>query len=243
MNFALPALILLALLTPGLALRMAYLGGPYGRRSFTSSFLDEFIWAIIPGIIIHGFFVSLFQIIGFGSFPWLLLKLIAAASNLKDTQFVRLSHSLWEFSLYIIILTGLAYMAGQGLRNIVEKRRLDLRYYFLRINNDWHYILKSYSKVVDGKYSLMKPENIILDLQISKSSSTVLYTGQLKDYSLTRDGNIDILQLSWVFKRDFSGLEPSSDAVNLPSDLFIVKYADVENINIRYIQEPSPPPH
>lgn len=145
MNLAFGTLLIFILLFPGFSFRSAYLGGPYTRKASATSFIDELIWSLAPAFVLQFlgyFFVE--SVLGQNISERAIYHLLTAS---PQVDFAIIENSLPGFFLYQVVIFGVAIAAGRGLKHLVLTNNLDCKYHFLRVHNDWYYLLTG--KILD----------------------------------------------------------------------------------------------
>jgi hypothetical protein len=139
MNLILGSILLFILVIPGLVFRFSYLHGTYAKQSFKISAVDEIFWAILPALIFQFAGVILLEQVLYN--PVRLDQLYALITNDSGSiDFDIVRKSLPRFLLYNLSLIAIAALLGLGTRFLVRKMKLDLKYSFLKINNEWYYL-------------------------------------------------------------------------------------------------------
>ncbi|HYG20806.1 MAG TPA: hypothetical protein VD816_17835 [Ohtaekwangia sp.] len=247
MNLILGSIILFILISPGLIFRYAYLQGTYAKQTFKISAVDEIFWAIIPafifqlsGILITNHFTSLEVRLD------QVYHVITSAH--ADIDFDVIVKSLPGFLLYILILIVIAASLGFTARYFVRKFQLDLRYPFLKVNNEWYYLFSGeILDFLDTPGESKQVEMIQVDVIVNTGEGTMVYSGTLENYFLSKDNGLDRIYLSNVYRRKMKDdLDPAKPNVGylerylderyyaMPGDLFVITYDKIININITY---------
>lgn len=247
MNLILGSLFLFILVIPGLVFRYSYLHGTYAKQTFKISAVDEIFWAILPALILQ-----LLGIIAVNRFTELEVKLdqvYAIITNASGSiNFDTVQRSLPSFLLYILSLISIAALLGLGVRFTVRRLKLDLKYSFLKINNEWYYLFSG--EILDSELPGESASIyfIQIDALVQTSEGTVVYCGILEDYFLSRDNGLDRIYLSSVYRRRLGEDKTEEGEKNvgyferyldtryysMPGDLFVIPYEKIINLNITY---------
>src|SRR5687768_12310746 len=137
MNLILGSILLFILISPGLIFRYSYLQGTYSKQTFKISAVDEIFWAVIPAFVFQ--LAGILIIIHFTIYQVRLdqlYQILTGADSEIDFNFIL--GSLPVFLVYILILIIIAAVLGLSARFMVRKFQLDLRYPFLKVNNEWY---------------------------------------------------------------------------------------------------------
>jgi hypothetical protein len=247
MNLILGSILLFILVIPGLVFRFSYLHGTYAKQSFKISAVDEIFWAILPALIFQFAGVILLEQVLYN--PVRLDQLYALITNDSGSiDFDIVRKSLPRFLLYNLSLIAIAALLGLGTRFLVRKMKLDLKYSFLKINNEWYYLFSG--EILDTELPGESKDIyfIQIDALVQTSNGTVVYCGTLEDYFLSKDNGLDRLYLSSVYRRKLE--EDRSNDENaegeylekyldtryyaMPGDLFVIPYERIINLNITY---------
>jgi len=247
MNLILGSIILFILVTPGLVFRFSYLHGTYAKQTFRISAVDEIFWAIVPALFL--------QLLGLLAIEYLtryhvrLDQLHAVITNNSESiDFDLIEKSIPHFLIYFIVLVAVGGSAGLLTRYLIRKWRLDLKYTFLRINNEWYYLFSG--EILDSEIPGESNEIyfIQIDALVQTSNGTVVYCGTLEDYFLSRDNGLDRIYLSSVYRRKLDDDRPLEEEPSggyleryldtryyaMPGDLFVIPYDRIINLNITY---------
>ncbi len=246
MNLAFGALFSFILLFPGFIFRSAYLGGPYSRRTVATSLVDELIWSLAPAFIL--------QMLGYLFVEYLtpfdvneiaIYRLTTAQSTLDQTI---LETGIPGFFGYQVVVSLLAVGLGKSLNWAVKRYKLDCRYYFLRVDNDWFYLLTGRILDFPDMAGLGDDVNAVhIDVVIEAKECSYLYTGVLTKFYLSREQGLDRVYLNNVYRRKLSDdlppatPEPVPDKAfdsryyKMPGDLFVIAYTSMKTINVSYL--------
>lgn len=248
MNLALGVLVIFIIAIPGIVFRLTFLSSPYSKRTINTTAIDEIFNSLIPAFIFHAIFILIIdsgkRVVDFQ----FIYNLLIGNNTAKNID--KLNDYLPSFLQYILSVTLVNFLAASGLRWCVIKYRWDKKAGFLSIYNKWYPILKP-EPDDNGKVSVW------LDVLVETKSEAILYRGFLADFWLTKDGEICELHFEMVRRRVFSNDENqkegniktglASELVQeeevderyyyIPGERFIIKYADVKNMNITYLQE------
>lgn len=145
------------------------------------------------------------------------------------------------------MIFGVAIAAGRGLKHLVLTNNLDCKYHFLRVHNDWYYLLTG--KILDFEDWPGEAADVAavqVDLVVEGKEHTYLYTGLLAEFYLSKDQGLDRLCLQEVYRRTLISDRPQQDIEGIPTqqldnryyrmpgDVFVIPYSLVKNINVTY---------
>ena len=254
MSLAFSAFVLFILVAPGVLLRRTYLSQPFAKRFSATSATDEIVWAIVPALLLHAFALGCIRQLGYAvDFAALGHLLVGAKEDAAlEAAFRSLDGHLRDIVVYNVLLWALAAGIGYGLRSIVISWRLDQRFQPFRFSNEWYYLLTGRGLTNEEDFDV-----VWVDALIGSGEASVIYSGALVGYYLSRDGGLESLWLTrvskWVVAKA-DDTKPSEHPVarkqthveiEIPGEVFVVKYADVKNLNITYKSvelRPSPMP-
>lgn len=246
MNLAFGALFSFILLFPGFIFRNAYLGGPYARRTVASSLVDELVWSLAPAFILQlAGYLFVESLTPFDVNEIALYQLTTAQNSLDKTV---LAGGIPGFFGYQLTISVLAAGLGAWLNWSVKRFKLDCRYYFLRIDNDWYYLLTG--RILDFPDmggSGDEVSAVHIDVVIEAKECSYLYTGVLTKFYLSKEQGLDRIYLENVYRRKLADDLPTAGTLpapekafdaryyKMPGDLFVISYASLKTINVSYV--------
>jgi hypothetical protein len=231
-SLALPTVLLVAALVPGIAFVHAYYAGRFTREVAMLSPLGElalfFFWALVIDSI------ALWVLIGPFTPQSVSTFLDFAAGKPSDADLTwMISHvgsfGWLSFAWKYAAVVGLAGLAGGILRRIVWALRLDLYLPPLRMKSEWFYALQGR---LPGVARLAVPQADVL-VAHPGTEGTRLYAGIVSGFESTHDGELDRLILTVAQRYGTVGtrrmvLKP------VPGDLLILEAKTILSINMRY---------
>lgn len=267
MNILLGALLLALLLLPGFIFRTGYLARPFSSKSFSSSFLEELLFSLLPA-----FFLQVCGYLVVESWRGVSeAKIILLLTNSDKAALQPLnSTDIGLFAIYLSILFIIAFGLGFSLRQLAIRTKLHLRYTLFRIYNEWEiyfegYILDYPDKAGDAKKVMYSWVDVLVDTK----EGSYICSGFLDNYVLGENDALNRLYLTAVRRRPFlkdaigivnAGTEPvASDEVNydhpedalppgmepglddryyfMPGDYFMIPGDEIRSVNITYYTE------
>lgn len=248
MNIALATLTLLVILYPGFLFRRFYFTEEFSREYFKQSVTDLIFSSILPGFLIH--FIGYFLFIK-GTTQIDVITIGTLLSGTSDSDKVTNAFkAVYEKAPFLIrYFTGVSFVgmtAGFMTKLVVRKLKLDRKIKLFRFQNEWHYIFSG--EILDFPKVPGKAEDIdcsYVDALVKTDEGTVIYTGLLADYILTKEGGIDRIYLTDVKRRFLKDdIIKAPDLPNekqednryyyLPGQFFIIPYNLVINLHITY---------
>ncbi|MBO0930464.1 hypothetical protein [Fibrella aquatilis] len=227
MNIAFGAVVIVALLYPGVLFRVLYVRGfdvkgifgasatvPLGKgqiqfnrnvskskfRIFGQAIWEQVIASLLPAFFVHLLTIQLVS--GFGhwrvSVPdYGLVYRILVADRLDAAAIEQVTDSLPRFIGYFLALLVVASSIGAVCRTVVKRYYIDLFIKLLRFSSDWDYLL---SGRILGKAEKTLDVIWIHVLSETKEQS-IIYDGFLWDYELSDNNGLDRIILFNVSKR------------------------------------------
>ncbi|MFQ5708029.1 MAG: hypothetical protein ACE5HO_11295 [bacterium] len=153
------------------------------------------------------------------------------------SAFQVVGRDIWKITGYNLSLWLFAAALGHGFRMLVRSLRLDLKYDLLRFNNEWYYFMS-------GEIIAKDIDFVWIDALVQTSEGSIIYSGLLQDFYLSKDGGLERIYLTQVARRKLSNEavdKPSESEqegtpryYDVPGDLFVIKYSQVVNLNLNY---------
>jgi hypothetical protein len=245
MNLLFSSILLFILIAPGLIFRFSYLQGTYAKLNFKVSAIDEIFWAIIPALFFQLTAVVLLEKFFSAHIRIDIFYQLINGDTSAEIDFQALRKGFLPFLVYTLSLILVSAITGRGLRSIIRKLKLDIRYRFFRLNNEWHYLFSG--EILDFPDVPGESENIEIiqiDLLANTTEGSMIYSGILQDYYLSKDNGLDRIYLSQVHRRKFKDdLDPADQSnvqrlderyYEMPGELFVIQYDKIVNMNVTY---------
>lgn len=243
MNLALSTVVLLFLVSPGFIFRFYFLSGPYAKEVYKPSATEDIVWAIIVAVFLQLLALSVLYSCGY-NINLQFLYAIIKGDDVDKIDFASIEGSVSFFILYSLVLLVAAALLGWLLRKVVIGANLDLKYSFLKINNDWYYIFSG--RILKEKVKLI--DFIQIDALVNTADGEYIYCGILEDFFLTKEGGLDRLYLKNVYRRKMTDdihtsqkYYPQSKKFDeryysMPGEYFVIFHQNVLNLNVTYYQ-------
>ncbi len=244
MNLAVPALLLLLLLLPGLLAASAYLGR-FGRgRSepvADTTFTWSWFWALLASPPLHLVWMTA---IGFFSTPQpAIAAVFSLLSGVGERQEKVLTEAVSPFGLeifcYFFSISVVAALLGGMARKVVRTLGLDLTFKSFRFGNRWHYRMSGEQQAIDmiddiDAAGLPMWQNISLKRQafrqwrnaqrplvtisvtLSHAADDYLYVRFLQEYEIDTNGGLLSLRLIATIRRKLTDDRSSDEAERKP---------------------------
>lgn len=231
MNIALSAFLLLALIIPGFIFLNAY-----DRKENTAIERKPFdvssAMALFFSILIHLLLITTASLLGNTVNYELIVKLLTGYS-LSQEEVEELVESIPLVTFYFLSAYSVPFFLGKAAQAAMFRMNPYKNSAF-SFDTPWYYELK-------GKLSQTHNAQIIkLSCLQDLQDGSYLYYGFLEDFYLTRDGQLDRLVLSDVFRRRIAADQESTQQApgerfyEVKGDRVVLKYDEIKNINIEY---------
>jgi len=248
LNFAFQAFLLLLIYLPGAIFVLAVTGKIRDNGEIpviSGSMTGHAIAAVLASAVLHTVWLLAIHAAGglCGCQPahrefFALLTLNNATAPYLAAESA-IGGALWFVAAYFISIFALPLAAGLALNVWIDRRALDIRYRFLRFKPPWHYILTGENR------SNQAGRTVVVDLLVQVGESPVLYSGILSYFSFDEKTKApDALVLASAFRGvlpDFAGTAEPEFLTPIPGDTFAVKFSEIKNINIQYVDLDEPP--
>jgi hypothetical protein len=225
MNFLFPAIVIFALVLPGVIARQAYRRGlwnyplaklgPIGEQ-VPSSFIyaaaiDAAWFVIVDGL--HSVWPRLVPLINRRAFVNWVTNNFGKDQVDFDGAVRSVTGRPVSLILFFLALYLFAWFVGLGFHWLVRWNHLDWKIRGLRFDNDWHYILKGevlgfrdleYGGLNRQSGSASSPPRragTVITAIVDVKEASYLYLGILIDYFFDANGNLDRLLLEGVRRR------------------------------------------
>jgi len=232
MNLALPTLLIVAGLIPGIAFVNSYYAGKFPRELAGLSTLAELalycFWALVVDVVALYAFAHEIPKDSLS----IMLRLVATLPVASDLELVvdRLSGLGWWRLATLYVATVLAAgITGGVLRRIAWAFRWDVYIPLLRMKSEWFYTLQGR---LPGISRLTVPVADVLVQHPGEGSR--LYAGIVAAVSSTEDGKLD--QLLLVATQRHSGRGALATLKDIPGQRFVIMGGTIHSINMRYHQ-------
>lgn len=245
MSLLLSSILLFILVAPGLIFRFSYLQGTYAKVSFKVSAIDEIFWALIPALFFQLSAVIILERVFSVDIRLDIVYQLLNGDASSGIDFHAIRKGFFPFLLYTAGLIFVSGGSGRLLRFIIRKFKLDIQYRFFRLNNEWHYLFTG--EILDFPDVIGESKNIEIiqiDLLANTGEGSVIYSGILQDYYLSKDNGLDRIYLSQVYRRKLKDDLAFADQTNeqrlderyyeMPGELFVIQYDNIVNMNVTY---------
>jgi hypothetical protein len=230
-NLALPALVILLALLPGVVFERAYFAGRFARRWAGLSTGSEVALYVLLAIPIDVAAVEVCKWLDvFVDWPAVVLLAFGALpdSNAVATISGLLAQDIRVTVTSYAITVICSYALGASLRRAVWAWRLDTKLHILRMKNEWFYqLLPRGEGIPSGTVSLA---DVMASLP---GENTRLYRGVVSSFQLSSSGGLELIKLADA-KRG-RGRGASFEWVPIPGEGIMLLGHCVHSINVRYV--------
>ena len=243
MSFALGTVIVLFLLLPGVLFRQGMLAGRYASYRIRQSAVDEIFYSLLPALLMQALAITvLTHVFSFSIDFAFFYQLITTT---KDLPFTRFADQFVNFALYNFVLFPIAFGSGYLTRYGILAGNLDVVLPFLRLNSEWYYLLTGRGQPILEENNVTHNQLYIqLDVLTQNiQGEAILYCGILDRFTLAKDGGLDRVVLTKVYRRAFQQDNAGSTALDkkedvryysMPGVYFIIPYNQIVNMNVYY---------
>ena len=229
MSFALPGILIILGLVPGIAFLSAYYSGPFARRFAQISAIDEITRALVLAMPLDT--------------AWFLLKrpslafvdtLVALVTGAPRGGIVAPPPSavlyvdgpgfVWSYLLLVLAAVLLGWIA----RNVVWSFRMDLVFHALQMKSEWYYLL-------NGRNRKLPRWNLVphADVLTSHPDGSRLYRGAVKGFDVNRDGTLSRVVLTNAERG--AARDAAFEWKPIPGDSLVLMGSHIHSINMRYV--------
>jgi hypothetical protein len=239
-NVALPAVIVILGLLPGIIFFHGYFAGRFVRQVAGLAGISEFALYILFAVPLDAFAHLVSRSLGRGLDVSLIAGLLVNAPTAAMGE--RLAASM-QRNLGVAIAIYIGTLAASLALAVIARRfvwasRLDLRFNVLRMKHDWYYLLLGRVK---GK---SPPTATWVDVMSHVGNEIKLYQGIVQNFEPDSDGKLSRLHLMSAQRGSGRGNEFIWKPI--PGDYFVINGETIRSINVRYISiqpiTPEKPP-
>lgn len=261
MNLAFPALFVLLLLLPGILLSYSYRRGFFRRSPITlGPIRDEIGRGIVLAVFVHFFAVVTSWWLG----VWVpkIDVFLAVFADVGGVPPLKAAEEFKSALWYLVATNGAALVVGGLLHGGVRWRQFDLRWEWLRFNNEWHYLFSGELWLFE-KDTDQSVDWVFASVVVDQGETSILYWGRLIDYVYDRAGTLDKIILEQAQRRFLSpesdrdlyppegdetsekkdtgtegtALPPASDRYYpIRGEYFVIEYENVQTLNVEYYE-------
>lgn len=235
MNLALPALVILLGLLPGICCFYGYFAGKFDKRQAGVSGVEQLALFVVFAIPIDTAALWMLPSLGlrfdFNVVSHLLMG--GATDDVVHNEIVKFfQDSTLVSGVWYFVLLGTAFGLGSIARRFVWACRLDTKIRHLRLRHEWFYILqgrkKGYPRVV------LSYVDVMTRLPDTDGTQTRLYRGLVAEFELAASGELESLTLKDAVRG--SGRKEAFVWKPIPSTNLLIMGSTIHSINITYVE-------
>jgi len=261
MNFALPAVVIILLVLPGVLFSYFYRKGFWKSPVTLGPIQNELAKGLIWALVINWFAITIVSIIPCRHINFeALIALLIGWSNLGTLQVQSYMDAIAGYPntiiSYLLLINILGICSGLSLHSIVRKCHLDLRYDFLRFDNEWAYIFSGEARIFEvaqkdrtlksiKNFLAQKIDFVFVSAVVEQGAEAILYWGILSDFYFDIEGNLKKIVLERSQRRSLSsdkqegedeGVTPENSKRFYPiyGDYLVIFSNEIKNVNVDY---------
>jgi hypothetical protein len=255
-NIAFTTLVILIFSFPGYVLRASYYAGKFTSHVLPRNWTEDIARAILFALPLHLFMLTVFELLEYSGLIHSTLNFETAfrvVSGEYDGNFSATIANFYANTRYLIIyyMSTLMMAIGLGyvLRKLVWKWKWDVKYPWLfRYKNDWLYTLMGRDVPVPRAYPAgriyVRVEALTKIPMQEGTAKSRLYRGIVEGFTTEDSGSLRDIFLTEVERGKFRK-EPAKEPEFFwkpvtPGNLMVLKYAELQNLNITYLMELPP---
>ena len=255
-NIAFTTLVILTFSFPGYVLRASYYAGKFTSHVLPRNWTEDIARAILFSLPLHLLMLSVFEWLQYSGLIHTTLNFETAfrvVSGEYDGNFSATIANFYVNTRYLIAYYMSTLMvaigAGYALRKIVWNWKWDVKYPWLfRYKNDWLYTLMGRDVPVPREYPKAKiyvRVEALTKIPIQEGmAKSRLYRGIVEGFTTEDNGSLRDIFLTEVERGKFKK-EPAKEPEFYwkpvtPGNLMVVKYSELQNLNITYLMELPP---
>lgn len=257
-NIAFTTLVVIVLAFPGYIFRACYFADTFTRQVLPRSWTDDIAKAILYSLPFHVVGILLFEFLQHHG--WIKHTLSfevgfriltgdygeSPANN--EYRLANLVRTLYDNSRYLLSYYAFAVIGalvvGHALRSLVWKLELDVKVPVLfGFRNPWLYTLMGRGQLPVPHSQILVWVDALTDEPTEVPGKTRLYRGLVSGFTTEESGALRDIILTAARRgklKTRKGKEPEFlwQPIN-PGDFFVLRYAEIKNINITYLSSRS----
>ncbi len=236
MNIPFSTILIFILLLPGAVFSRFYYSGEFSKQYFKPTAYELFVATLVPSLLLHLLGLLVMRYGWQYTLDWQRFGLLLAGGNNRAEVFEAfgvLNDYGDRILAYNLSLWGFAFVAGLGSKLVVRKLKLDRKYPLFRFQNEWYYVVTG--EILDFPRMPGKAEDkdfILVDAAVNSPEGTIIYTGILNDYRLSKTGGLELLYMSKVTRRFLQGRRQPFEL----KGILVLPYSTVLNLHFSYYE-------
>lgn len=250
MNIAFPALLIFLLFLPGFLLRSSFRKTEKTQLDF-KPLANITVVSVLMALFLHAVWGYCYYLLCGKALDYqtVLTLMVGQRGELLELAVAKATVHSHEIFIYFSTLIVLSWFLGSAARSAIIRWRWDQHPRLgtlLKFDTPWFYLFKGYG-FDKGK----EPDLVWVSAIADLDGGAYLYIGLLEDWFFDASGNLDRLVLSMVSRRrliddksngegadaeDDSGHAEEERFYPVDGDYFVIRYAEVITLNIRYVR-------
>jgi len=259
-NLAFITLVILVMAFPGYVLRASYYAGTFTRNVLPKSWTDDIAKAVLYSLPLHTAALIALEFLQHHGLVHTTLTFEIAYRVLVgeyDGRLAEIAGTLYRnklhVGLYYACVLSAAFALGHVFRWIVWKHKLDVRFpWLLRYRNEWLYTLMGRDVPIPREYekaAVYARIEALTRAPAEQEGKMRLYRGVVEGFTTEESGALRDILITNAERGTFIPNDPHGEqafewkAVS-PGDLMVLKYSELQNLNVTYLLDvpDSPPP-
>jgi hypothetical protein len=239
LNLALPALVILLAILPGVVLERAYYAGRFARRVAGLTAGSEVALYVLLAIPIDLIAIEVSKRAGYVVDWATVLHFMFGSLPASDPSFDLLAGSVARdikvtAIAYACTIAG-SYLTGTTLRRLVWASYLDTRLPVLRMKNEWFYTLLGRRAGRRVDYTIA---DVLTTLPSDADGGSRLFRGVVSHFEPSNSGGLQLLMLSPAYRGKLR--DEHFHWVDIPGDEMVLLGSNIHSINVAYLEfEPN----
>ena len=225
-------LIIIFVLIPGFIFRRSYFQGGFSKQFDSKSWSHSVFYSLIFGLAIEFISLIIYAEIFKGMNGKKICEFYKSISTNNIPTWLFDVNILYKILTFFFILYITSILTGLFFYHLVRKLKLDRKFKALRFSNHWHYYftgeIKDFRefKHINGQFQCSNVDALVN----TEDSKNILYSGFLTEHTLNSNGDLETIYLTYPKRYDLD----SKSWKEIKSDVLIIPYSRVINLNIRF---------
>lgn len=248
MKLAVPALVVLASLLPGIFFRYWYARGSWKAPLGRASLSDKLASGFVISVLLHAIWICL----AYGVTLFcdceidVSLAIALLASSNPGAQAKALAPCAWPIFWYFVTLWAASIPLGYGAHMLV--RKLEWEQGLFWFENPWHSLFSGERADVPDDWDSDKGELLIYVKAVTEmGGAPLLYVGEHDEHFFDDDGELDFILLKQAARRLLSEDRPDDAPQqsnldyrsnkryhSIDADFFVLPAQDIKNLSVEY---------
>jgi hypothetical protein len=232
-NLALPTLVILLGLLPGIACFYGYFAGRFDKRTAGVSGVEQLalfvVFAVPIDVAALWFLAKLDVHFNFDVATHLMVGTVSDAAVHGELAAFFQQSTLLSSASFMIVL-GAAFALGSVIRRAVWASRLDAKIPHFRLKHEWFYILQGRLKGLPRV--VLAYADVMTHLPDRDGGQTRLFRGLVVDFEISTSGSLESVALRNAVRG--SGRGDQFEWKPIPSTRLVIMGSTIHSINLTY---------